>query len=310
MGIIGTGAVGTAVASSLIHKNLVSTIRLYDLNVERNRGVTLDLEDEAFVSGTRCEHCESLTDLQSCDIVVITAGVKQKPDEPRTQLVGRNFAVLSSIMSQLAPLSPETHLIIVSNPVDVLTQLVQGLCAEFGHSPARVIGSGTYLDSNRLRVALSTRLGVSVRSVHAYMLGEHGDTQVFARSQAHVGGCPLQQLPWAAGELDELETRVRRKAYDIIQRKGETSHGVGEAVAAICSAILRDTNEVLPVSNYVAKYDAVMGWPAVVGAAGVVRALMPLALNSDEEAAIRASAASIRATVASVAAQQAQPVAR
>ena len=297
VGIIGTGAVGTACASSLIHKNLVSNIRLFDMNQERNLGTALDLEDSAFVTGTHVEHCESVTQLQGCDVIVITAGVKQRPDEPRTQLIGRNFAVLSTIVGQLSPLSPNTVLVIVSNPVDVLTALVQKLCV--GHNPSRIIGSGTYLDSLRLRVALSKKLDVNVKSVHAYMLGEHGDTQVFARSQAQVGGCPLLHIGIPEGELVELETRVRRKAYDIIQRKGETSHGVGEAVAAICAAVMLDRNEVLPVSNYVAEYDAVMGWPAVVNASGVVRTI-PQVLAAEEDAAIRLSAANIRATCASV----------
>jgi L-lactate dehydrogenase len=297
VGIIGTGAVGTACASSLIHKNLVSNIKLFDMNMARNEGTALDLEDSAFVSGTHVEHCETVAQLQGCDIIVITAGVKQKPVEPRTQLIGRNFAVLSTIVGQLSPQNPNTVLVIVSNPVDVLTALVQKLCV--GHSPSRIIGSGTYLDSLRLRVALSKKLEVNVKSVHAYMLGEHGDSQVFARSQAQVGGCPLAHLSIPEGELLELESRVRRKAYEIIQRKGETSHGVGEAVAAICSAVMLDRNEVLPVSNYVAEYDAVMGWPAVVNAGGVVRTI-PQVLSAGEDAALRASAANIRATCASV----------
>lgn len=282
IGIIGAGSVGTAIASSLIHRNIVKTIYMNDMNHETCRGVVLDLEDEAFITGTHVRHTMAVKELKNCDIIIITAGAKQKPDEPRTNLIERNAIIMKNILVSLQPLKDTAIILLVSNPVDILTNIVQTWCEDV-IDRTRIIGSGTYLDTQRLRVALSKELDVSVKSVHAYILGEHGDSQVFAKSVSRIGGSPLTNFP----ELDQdklydIELQAKRKAYEIIKRTGATSHGIGECVASICESIILDKNEVMSVSSFHPKYETCIGWPVVIGANGVSR-VMPLELNQDDE---------------------------
>jgi L-lactate dehydrogenase len=293
IGIVGSGGVGSAVASSLIHKNIVTDIYMNDMNSEVCRGVVLDLEDEAFITGTRIHHTLNVRELKHCDIIVITAGAKQRPDEPRTELIERNAFVLKSIISSLLPVKEDAILLVVSNPVDVLTCIVQECCS--GMIPrSQIIGSGTYLDTQRARVAISKEIGVSVKSVHAYILGEHGDSQVFARSISRVGGSPLTNFKELTPEaLDRIENEAKRKAYEIIKRKGATSHGIGECVASICETIILNKNEVMSVSSYHPVYETCLGWPAVVGSHGVLR-VMPLDLHREDEYRIAQSAKVIK----------------
>jgi L-lactate dehydrogenase len=293
VGIIGAGGVGSAIASSLIHKNVTNTICINDVNSEMCQGVVYDLEDEAFITGVRVYNQHSLANLRDCDIIIITAGAKQLPDEPRTNLIKRNTMILSSIIEKLFPLKPNTIVIVVSNPVDILTSIVQKMCSQY-IPKEQVIGSGTYLDSQRVRVALSKRLNVSVKSVHAYVLGEHGDSQVFAKSIATIGGCSLEHFKeLQETDIAEVEHDAKNKAYEIIKRKGSTSHGIGECVATICESILLDKNEVMPVSVYVEKYETYVGWPAVIGVNGVKR-ILPLELSSHDEEHVANSATLIK----------------
>lgn len=297
IGIVGSGGVGSAVASSLIHKNIVNDIYMNDMNSEVCRGVVLDLEDEAFITGTHIHHTLNVREMNHCDIIVITAGAKQKPDEPRTELIERNAYVLKNILEALLPLKEDAIILLVSNPVDVLTSIVQEWCN--GVIPrSQIIGSGTYLDTQRARVAISKEIGVSVKSVHAYILGEHGDSQVFARSISRVGGSPLTNFKELSAEtLDRIEGEAKRKAYEIIKRKGATSHGIGECVASICENIILNKNEVMSVSSYHPVYETCLGWPAVVGSNGVSR-ILPLDLHRVDEARIAESATVIK-TIAS-----------
>ena len=276
------------------------------------------------------DHCDGYSQLRGCDVVVITAGAKQKPGEPRTELVGRNMSVLNSVMEGLLPCRPDTVFVIVSNPVDILTAEASGrtLSRHGGPPPAaprrwrhahprrraqiharwgahvqrsNIIGSGTYLDSQRLRVALAKRLGVAVNSVHAYVVGEHGDSQVFARSISHVGGCTINQLGIPEAELADMEKSARTKAYSIIERTGATCHGIGACVAEICEAIVLDKREIFPISTYVEEFDAYLGWPTVVGALGAARTL-PVVLLPEERECVMRSASAMRSVRASLSA--------
>jgi L-lactate dehydrogenase len=293
IGIIGAGGVGSAIASSLIHKNITSAIWMNDVNTEMCQGVAYDLEDEAFFTGTQIYNASSVSQLNECDIIVITAGAKQQPNEPRTNLIKRNVAILSYILSQLFPLNENTIIVVVSNPVDILTSIVQKLCAQY-IPKEQVIGSGTYLDSQRIRVALSKKLNIAVKSVHAYVLGEHGDSQVFAKSVTRIGGCSLDSFKEIQeNDLTQIENNAKYKAYEIIKRKGSTFHGIGECVATICESIVLDKNEVMPVSAFIEKYDTYVGWPVVLGANGVQQ-ILPLELAQSEEEQVAASAALIK----------------
>jgi L-lactate dehydrogenase len=293
IGIVGAGGVGSAIASSLIHKNIVKNIFLNDSSNEMCKGVVYDLEDEAFITGAHVQHAENVNTLRHCDIIIITAGAKQKPDEPRTNLIERNTIILKSIITQLFPLKENVIIILVSNPVDVLTTIVQEWCLPY-IPRNQVIGSGTYLDTQRVRVALSQILDVSVKSVHAYILGEHGDSQVFAKSISRVGGSPLKNFPELDDTLlEKVEFMAKMKAYEIIRRKGATSHGIGECVAAICESVIMDKNEVIPVSAYLNNYGVCLGWPSVVGANGILRNI-PLDIEKSDELKLFESAQVIK----------------
>lgn len=295
IGIIGAGSVGSAVASSLIHKNVSSKIKIADANPVLCEGVVLDLQDEGFITGTIIE-MSTVERLRDCDIIIITAGAKQQPDEPRTNLVKRNAHIMHSIVKSLLPISSKTVLIIVSNPVDILTFLVQKWCMDY--IPAnQVIGSGTYLDSQRLRVALAKRLDISVKSIHAYVVGEHGDSQVIARSSASIGGSPLNLVyEFSDLEFQNLENEVRQKAYEIIKRKGSTFHGIGACVAAITESIVLNKHEIIPVSVHHPDFDTYLGWPTIIGASGVVKTI-PLQLSPHELKKVTKSANMIKQNV-------------
>ena len=289
IGIIGAGAVGSAITSSLIHKNLVKNIFINDLNTDLCQGVVYDLEDEAFITGTNIHHAKSPSELRNCDIIIINAGAKQRPDEPRTELIDRNASVMKSILRSLLPLKQGVILLFVSNPVDVLTSVVQEWCHAF-IPRSHIIGSGTYLDTQRLRVAISKKLGISVKSVHGYILGEHGDSQVFPTSLARIGGSLLTSFPeMTPEEIHNIEHSAKRKAYEIIKRKGATSHGIGECVAAICESIILDKNEVMCVSSFHPTYNTCIGWPSVIGSNGIVQTLQ-LDLDEEDSKRIAASA--------------------
>lgn len=295
IGVIGAGAVGNAVATSIIHKNIASNLIMTDLNLDYCEGVAMDLQDEAFVTGTHVE-CGSIESLRDCKIIVVTAGAKQQPNEPRTNLVSRNVDVLADIFKKLGPLHPSTVVVLVSNPVDVLTGITARICEQYIPS-SQVIGSGTYLDSQRLRVALSKRLNVNVKSIHSYVLGEHGDSQVVAWSAAMIGGSRISDFTltgsFSKDEYASIEQEVRRKAYEIIQKKGSTSHGIGACVATICEAVILDKCEVLPVSVYQPQFGCHMGWPSIIGQNGV-EAVVPITLSDSEESRLRSCAASLQ----------------
>lgn len=289
IGIIGAGAVGSAITSSLIHKNLVKNIYINDLNTELCQGVVYDLEDEAFITGTNIFHAKHPSELRNCDIIIINAGAKQRPNEPRTELIDRNAAVMKSILYSLLPLKTGVILLFVSNPVDVLTSVVQEWCHAF-IPRTHIIGSGTYLDTQRLRVAISKKLDISVKSVHGYILGEHGDSQVFPKSLARIGGSLLTSFPeMTQEEISTIEHAVKSKAYEIIKRKGATSHGIGECVAAICESIILDKNEVMCVSSFHPGFNTCIGWPSVIGSNGIVKTLN-LELDDEDSLRIAASA--------------------
>ncbi len=298
VGIIGAGGVGSAIASSLIHKNIVNNIKISDANLPLCEGVALDLQDEAFITGATIE-AKPVSALRDCNIIIITAGSKQLPDEPRINLIKRNAKVLKTILNSLFPINSNTIIILVSNPVDILTGLAQKWCAEY-IPPSQIFGSGTYLDSQRLRVAISQRLGLSVKSIHAYVLGEHGDSQVIARSSATIGGCQLDDFhKFTDDEFLDIEKEVRHKAYEIIKRKGSTFHGIGACIASIVESVVLDKREIIPVSVHHPKFNTYLGWPAIVGSKGVV-STVPITLTETEKERLNNSANIIKNNIESI----------
>jgi L-lactate dehydrogenase len=293
IGVVGARDVGRAIVGSIIHKNIAKDIHVNDIDIEVSRGVVLDLEDEAFISGSTIHHAPSVVHLKNCDIIIITAGALQKPDEPIESTIQRNALLLRNILISLLPIKESAIILLVSNPVDILTSIVQDWCADF-FPRNQIIGYGTYIETQRVRVAISKALGLSVKSVHAYILGEHGDSQVFAKSISRVGGSPLKNFTELSHyKLDELEIDAKRKAYEIIKRKGATSHSLGECVATICENIILDNNDVMSVTSYLPRYEVCLGWPVVIGANGVNK-VIPLDVDTGDEARVSRSAERIK----------------
>jgi L-lactate dehydrogenase len=295
IGIIGTGHVGVAVAYAVYMRGLASEIVLLDKDRKRAEGEAMDLMHGQAFAGSVTVRAGDYKDLSMAQVVVITAGVAQRPGETRLALLNRNAAVFREIIAELDGHSPQSVLIIASNPVDILTYVSQKLSAR---TASRVIGTGTMLDTSRFRVMLGQHYAVDPRSVHAYILGEHGDTEVPIWSSATIGGVPLVEnsvrgIPFDAGKMDSLFQRVRNAAYEIIDRKGYTNTAIGAAIVRLLEALLEDQKSVLPVSRMLTgEYglrDVCLSIPSVVGIEGVEAAVLPR-LTDKELGSLRHSA--------------------
>ena len=267
--IVGTGNVGASIAYCLINqRTAVSELILTDINTEDAEGEAMDLRDTLAVSPSYMKiKSGDYTEAKDCDIIVITAGIPQKPGESRMDLLKKNAAIFKDMIGTIMDNSFDGIFIVVSNPMDVLTYLTKkysGLPAE------RVIGSGTILDSARLRFKTAERLGIHPKSVHAFQVGEHGDTEFALWSTASVAGQPIVEL-LDQNTLDEIEDFARNEAYDIIEKKGSTHYGVGACVTKLINCILGDEKRVLPVSSFDDFAGVYNGFPAVVGREGVIR---------------------------------------
>ena len=293
--LVGTGNVGTSVAYTLVNqRTAVNELILTDINQADAEGEAMDLEDALAVAPSYLKiRAGNYSDAKDADIVIITAGAPQKDqNETRLQLLDRNKAILKSIVDPIMASGFDGIFIVISNPVDILayyTWQYSGLPAE------QVIGSGTILDSDRLRLRLGQRLGVHPKSVHAYMVGEHGDSELALWSSATVGGEPINRLVDQSAR-DEIEKSVRDKAYSIIKRKGATYYGIGAATARIINCILSDERRILPVSSLDDYADLYNGWPAVIGRHGIIRRLN-LELSEQEGIKFEQSNNALRAII-------------
>lgn len=267
--IVGTGNVGSSIAYALLNqRTAVKEIILTDIDEQDAEGEVMDLCDALAVAPgyikLRTGHYK---DAKDCDLCIITAGANQKDGETRTDLIQKNSEILKSIVLPIAQSGFAGIFIVVSNPVDTLAYLTWQLSKL---PPEQVIGSGTVLDSARLRYQLGQKLGVHPKSVHAYQIGEHGDSEFALWSHATLGGENITNL-LSAGELTKIEQNVRNKAYQIIQKKGATYYGIGACVVQICEAILNDERRVLSVSSYDDNSGVYNGFPTVLGRTGVLR---------------------------------------
>lgn len=267
--IVGTGNVGASIAYALINqRTAVNEIILTDIDVADAEGEALDLCDALAVAPSWLKiRAGSYRDAKLCDICILTAGANQKPGETRTELVQKNARIIRSIVEEIMAAEFNGIFLVVSNPVDALSYLTwqySGLPSE------SVIGSGTVLDSARLRYRLAETLGVHPKSVHAYQIGEHGDSEFALWSSANIGGENLASLV-DEPERKAIEDYARNKAYDIIQKKGATHYGIGACVVQIVNCILNDERRVLCVSSYDDCSDTYNGFPAIVGRHGIVR---------------------------------------
>lgn len=295
--IVGTGNVGSSIAFALLNQRTpVREVILTDIDKADAEGEAMDLSDALAVSPSFIKiRTGEYSDATDCDIVVITAGANQKPDETRTDLVQKNASILQSIVDPIMESGFDGIFLVVANPVDTLSFLTWS----YSHLPEeRVIGSGTVLDSARLRYRLAEKLGVHPKSIHAYQVGEHGDSELTLWSTATVGGEKIENL-LPETERDRISKTVRDKAYEIIQRKGATHYGIGACVVQIINCILNDERRVLPVSSFDDNTGVFNGFPAVIGRQGVIRRL-ELKLSEKEAIKFQKSANAIKATIKEV----------
>lgn len=292
--IVGTGNVGASIAYAMLNQRTpVKEIILTDIDTDDAEGEAMDLNDALAVAPSYIRiKTGDYAMAKDCDICIITAGANQKPGETRTELVQKNAKILQTIIGPVMASGFDGIFLIVSNPVDALSFLTWN----YSHLPAeRVIGSGTVLDSARLRLALAEKLEVNPKSVHAYQIGEHGDTELTLWSTANVGGEKIEQL-LPKEELDKIEQSTRDKAYQIIKKKGATHYGIGACVVQIVNCILNDERRVLPVSSLDDNAGVYNGFPAVVGREGVIRRL-DVKLTEQEGIKFQESINALRATL-------------
>jgi L-lactate dehydrogenase len=309
--IVGVGLVGSTYAYALLLSGLAAEIVLIDVNHERAEGEAMDLNHTVpFAHPTRIYSGE-YGDCDGAAITVIAAGTNQKPGETRLDLVKRNAAIFGQIVPRVADANPEGIIVVATNPVDVLTSVTLKLAGFPSH---RVFGSGTILDTARFRYMLSEHLGVDPRSVHAYIIGEHGDSEVPVWSLANVAGmrlptfCAENGISLTPDDQERIFRQTRDAAYEIIRRKGATFYAVAAGLMRITEAILRDQNTVLSISSLVEDYYGVDGvclsLPTVVSRRGIERVLR-LDLSPLEARGVRRSAEVLRKTLDSLEAAQA-----
>ena len=304
--IIGCGSVGASIAFRFLQLGLFSRLVLLDANRDKAEGEAMDLSDGLPYGASMEITAGTYDDIGDCALVVITAGANQKPGETRLDLIGKNTAILKSILEQITARDFQGILLIVSNPVDVLTYAAWRLT---GYPRRRVLGSGTVLDTGRLKQLLGDRLGVDSRNVHAFIIGEHGDSELAVWSGANVSGvnledfCRLCRDGLDHKELEGLYCQVRDSAYEIIRRKGATYYGIAMAVGRIAQCIVRDEHGVLPVSSVLQGEYGLQGLalslPAVVDRGGLEEVL-EIPLSQEERWALAASAQQMEQAIASL----------
>ena len=304
IGIVGAGSVGATIAYACMVRGVGKHISLYDVAKSKVEAEVLDLNHGLmFVPMAKVDGSDDLNVLEHSDVIVVTAGAKQKPGQTRIDLAATNAAICRTLIPELLRVAPHATLLMVTNPVDVLTYVALKLS---GLESRRVLGSGTVLDSSRFRFLIAQRCAVAVQNVHAYIAGEHGDSEIPLWSSASIGNVPVQgwQMP-GHGVLGMKEEReifesVRTSAERIIQGKGATNYAIGLAVAAILEAILWNEGRVLPVSSLLTEYrgisDVCLSVPSIVGRHGV-EGLLAVPMNASEETGLRASAEAIQRVV-------------
>ncbi|HXS78191.1 MAG TPA: L-lactate dehydrogenase [Terracidiphilus sp.] len=304
IGIIGAGSVGATIAYAALIRGVAREIGLFDIARSKVDAEVLDLNHGLlFVPQASVEGCDDVDVLRGSDVVVMTAGAKQKPGQTRMDLAEANAGICKKLLPEVMRVAPDALLLLVTNPVDVVTEIalkVTGL-------PWRsVIGSGTVLDSSRFRYLVAKHCNLAVQNVHAYIAGEHGDSEIPLWGSATIGSIPLSQ--WSvpghgrltATDKESIVKNVKEAAYQVIQGKGATNYAVGLAVCNILESILHNERRVLPVSGQLCQFrdmeDVCLSLPRVVGRNGI-EAPLPIPMTVDEETGLQESAARIRSVV-------------
>jgi L-lactate dehydrogenase len=293
--LIGCGMVGASFAYSFLQRGLANELVLLDKDEARAEGEAMDLNHGLPFLKPMTVRAGSYDDIKDASVIVITAGANQGPGDTRLDLLEKNASVFEDVMAKLKPISSEAVIIIATNPVDILTQLSVNI---LGETSGRVIGSGTILDTARFRTLLGTHYSVDPRSVHAYIVGEHGDSELALWSTADIGGVPLKNFVGANGQgydekkLNEILEQTRNAAYEIIKRKKASYYAIGLGLLSVVEAVLRDQHTVMTVSSPLKGQYGVSGiansLPSIVGRSGIERVL-EVPMNDDERGKFQAS---------------------
>lgn len=295
LAVVGAGSVGATLAYAAMMRGAARNVVLYDINSAKVRAEALDIAHGIqFMPMGSIVGSDDVEAVRGADIIAVTAGAKQQPGQSRMELAESTLSLMRKVIPQLVEVAPEATYMMVTNPVDVVTYAAQKIS---GLPDGQVFGSGTVLDSSRLRVALADRLGVAVQNVHAYIVGEHGDTEFPLWSSASVGGMPLleygeQHGILDAAERDEITDQVVNAAYTIIQGKGATNYAIALAATRIIESLIRDEHRVLPISTLLDGYkgidDVVLSVPTIMGRTIGERLDLPM---TDEELKLLTSSA-------------------
>jgi L-lactate dehydrogenase len=305
-GIVGSGFVGSTAAYALVMRGVGRSVVLVDQNRAR-----ADSEADDILHAVPFAHPLEVTagdyaDLAGCKVVIVAAGVGQKPGETRLQLLGRNAEVFKQVIPRILQYTPQAILLIATNPVDVMTHLAARYASEVGVASGRVIGSGTTLDTARLRSLIGRELNIDSQHIHAYVLGEHGDSEVIPWSLVTVGGIPLEEfctgreISICPEDYAAIDEKVRRAAYHIIEGKGATYYGIGSAIARIVEVILQGERSILtvctPMEDVAGVKDVTISLPNLVGGEGIIKTFFPN-LNQSETTALLGSAQVVRSVI-------------
>jgi L-lactate dehydrogenase len=309
IGIIGCGAVGSTAAYAMVMRGVGREIIMIDQNNIRATAEANDILHAVPFAHDINIRAGNYANLEGCRVAVITAGVAQKPGETRLQLLERNAAIFKQIIPAILNVAPEAVLVVATNPVDVMTHLTARFAADYGIPSTRIVGSGTTLDTARFRSLLGLELGIDASHVHAYVIGEHGDSEVLNWSSVTVGGiglddfCAQHRVDICGERRVEIEDMVRHAAYHIIEGKGATNYGIGAALARIVNVILRDQRSILtvctPLKEIVGIEDVTISIPKLVGGNGILDTFPPT-LNHEETAALQRSAQIIKDAIQSI----------
>ncbi len=307
IGIVGAGMVGSSAAYAMVLRGVGSEVVMVDRNEALAHAQAQDIIHATPFAYPLQVRAGDYGRLDGAAVVILSAGVGQRPGETRIQLLDRNAAVFQDIIPRVLAVAPDAVLLVATNPVDIMTQIATAVS---GLPPERVVGSGTILDTARFRTLLGEHLDVSPRSVQAYVIGEHGDTEVLVWSGAEAGGIPVRafaaqmRMALTDSEMARIDDGVRRAAYRIIEGKGATYYGIGAGLARITQSILSDFRTVMTVSivnpDIEGVPDVALSLPRIVGAGGVCETLDP-GLDAAERAALRRSAEALKEASAGVA---------
>ena len=299
IGVVGSGFVGATAAYAMVMRGVGREIVLVDINPGRALAEADDILHAVPFAHQLEVRPGEFADLAGCRVVIISAGTNQKPGETRLQLLGRNAAVFHHVVPNILKHCPEAILVVATNPVDVMTHVTAQIASQLGILSSRIVGSGTTLDTARFRALLGRHVGVDPNHVHAYVLGEHGDSEVLTWSLTTIGGLPLEEFcRQTSVHLDtairqDIDQRVRKAAYGIISGKGATYYGIGSALARITEVILRDQRSVLtvctPLKDVFGVHDVTISMPHLVGGSGILSTFPPT-VNAEESELLRRSA--------------------